>query len=125
MLLEAIFINKQNNNYYVAVDFDGTIVKDCFPDVGTRNEKVIRKIIERKEFLESQGYNVTFVLWTCRENLPERNYLTEAINFCKNHIPEIPFKYFNECPETSFGYPELVRKISCDEYWDDKAVEVI
>ena len=112
--------------YYIAVDFDGTLtVGDLFPDIGPKNKKIIRKIVERKEFLENQGYEVVFILWTCREDIPEGNFLTQAKEYCKKNIPEIPFKYFNESPETCFGYPELVRKISCDEYWDDKAVEVI
>lgn len=33
-----------NKFYFVAIDFDGTLVEDAFPDIGRRNEDVIDKL---------------------------------------------------------------------------------
>ena len=109
-------------NYYIAVDFDGTLVEHKFPEIGEPREDVKQKLFNHINVLNHHGFSPTLILWTCREDLPERAYLTEAVDWCKEH--EIPIKYVNENPECDFGYPEKVRKIVANEYWDDKAFKV-
>lgn len=63
----------------IAVDFDGTIVKHKFPEIGEPLPdalRVLRRLLDEGNWL---------ILNTCREDLPERKYLTEAVEFCKGH----------------------------------------
>lgn len=44
----------------IAIDFDGTIVENNYPDIGAPRLPVINAI----KALQSQGHE--FILWTCR-----------------------------------------------------------
>lgn len=111
-------------NYVIAVDFDGTLVENRFPEIGKVKSNVVKKITKRIEKLKRKGIakNVTLILWTCRGNEEKRAYLNEAIECCRNDIPELEFKYYNENPENIFG--DTTRKIFANEYWDDRAIKV-
>lgn len=101
----------------IAVDFDGTLCRHCFPEIGpvlTVHENVARFIKEKRQ----EGS--TIILYTCRENLPERDYLDEAVEWCKAR--GIEFDYVNENPENPFQ--PTGRKLFADMYIDDKAVNV-
>lgn len=116
VLREVIILS----NYYIAVDFDGTLTKhSSFPDIGVRNEKVIKELSIRVKRLSTVYDKVVLILWTCREDIPKGDYLTQAVEWVKNNIPELKFTYVNENPDLAFGYPELARKICANEYWDD------
>ena len=106
--------------YYIAVDFDGTLCDNAFPEIGAARLDVIQSLCVRCEQLKQEGHEPVIILWTCREDMPERAYLTEAVEWCKTAHIEID--YINENPEYNMGYPEKVRKIYADEYWDDKAI---
>jgi len=102
----------------LAFDCDGTIFADAFPGIGAV-EDIHKLAHEYIRMRHAQGW--ACIIWTCRENIPDKgNYLDDAINFCKEN--DIPFDYVNENPEGDFGRPDLVRKIWCTEYLDDKAV---
>ncbi|MEC9488953.1 MAG: hypothetical protein UMV23_05685 [Halanaerobium sp.] len=94
----------------IAVDFDGTLVRDAFPDIGELRSEVVRRIKEEKE----KGNII--IIWTCRDG----EYLKRAVDYLKEH--GVPFDYVNE------NYPELgfatSNKIYADEYWDDRAVQL-
>ena len=112
--------------YTIAVDFDGTLVTDAIPDIckAKPNLYVIKALQRRLKELE-QWYHVLdvkLILWTCREDLPEGNYLTDAIDYCKE-ILCLEFDAVNENPwsEWQQKYPDKVRKIVANEYWDDRA----
>ena len=109
------------NKYYIAVDFDGTLVKDAFPLIGEENERVIGSISNRIRALREKGYDPQVILWTCRTDWDEKHtYLSDAVRWCKEHLP-FPVAYVNENPDCEFGHPELEKKIFAHEYWDDKA----
>lgn len=108
--------------YFIALDFDGTLVEHCYPEIGNIRVEIIEKLKKRIEYLESKGYIVKLLLWTCRTNLPYRNYLDEAVEWCKENGIKIAENGINNNPYFTFGHPELERKIYADEYWDDKAV---
>lgn len=79
----------------LAIDFDGTIVKDQFPYIGHPNENAIESLQELK------SYGVKLILWTCRS----QEYLTDAVNFCKKN--GVIFDYINKpVPDPHFGKPE-------------------
>ena len=104
---------------FIAVDFDGTLCKHNFPHIGEQ-EQVHRNIMNYVKGLKQQGNKI--ILWTCREDIPEGNFLTQAVEWCKEKGLE--FDYVNENPECDFGHPEKVRKIVADWYIDDKAVHI-
>lgn len=90
----------------IAVDFDGCLVKNEFPEIGEKNEEVIEKLRE-----EVRNGAVT-ILWTCRDN----EYLENAKAFCTEN--NIPIDYYNaNVPWLDF---ETSAKIYADEYWDDR-----
>lgn len=103
---------------YIAVDFDGTLCKHSFPEIGeiqTHNELVI-KFIRKHKVLGSK-----IILWTCRENTESRKYLDEAVEWCKEN--DIPIDYVNENQENPFlALGCKPRKVTADLYIDDLAI---
>lgn len=99
---------------FIAVDFDGTLNKHEFPEIGQPNKRTIDFI----KFHAAQGTKI--ILHTCRENDEPggRQYLTEAVEWCKEH--SIPIDAVNENPFVPFGK----RKLYADIYIDDRAVNV-
>ena len=97
----------------IFVDFDGTICKDAWPDCGAPNHKVIYYILKKK----AQGCKL--ILWTCRTG----KQLEEAVKWCSKY--GIIFDAINEnLPELIEMYGGDTRKITADEYIDDKNVIV-
>lgn len=111
-----------NENYYfIAVDFDGTLCENVFPEIGKPRLNVIDSLKDYFTRLNA-AKTVKVILWTCREDLPGRVYLTEAVEWCKEQGVLIDFA--NENPLCNFDYPEKVRKIAANKYRDDRAVTV-
>lgn len=97
--------------YIVAVDFDGTICENAFPEIGKPRPRVIQAIKDYKRL----GWKV--ILWTCRN----KEYLTEALKWCRKHGLE--FDAVNEnLPEVEEMFGGYTRKIFADVYIDDKNV---
>jgi len=95
----------------IALDFDGCLVTNKYPDVGDPIEKNIAKL--KKE--QSEGARV--ILWTNRAG----TYLEEALTFCE--LYEIHLDAINEnLPESIESFKGNPRKIFANEYWDDRAV---
>lgn len=94
----------------IAVDFDGTLCERKYPDIGAPITPVIEYVKERKA-----AGNI-IILWTCRVG----EYLANAVEWCKRQ--GLTFDYINEnAPERVGQYGGDTRKISADEYIDDKA----
>lgn len=94
-----------------AIDFDGTIVVDKYPNIGEPIPEAIETIIEVKKL----GHKI--IIWSCRVE-PQ---LSEMRNFLL--INEIPFDHINEnCPIKIAHYQNDTRKIGADYYIDDKMV---
>ena len=97
----------------VAVDFDGTLCENAFPNIGAPKEDVIAQVKECKKY----GWRI--ILWTCRN----REYLTEAVEWCKLHGLE--FDAVNEnLPEVEEMFGGYTRKLFADVYIDDKNILV-
>lgn len=94
----------------IAVDFDGTIVKDQYPKIG--KEQLFAFVTMKK--LQSQGHRL--ILWTVRNG----KKLDEAVAYCKKN--GIEFYAINK------NYPEEIldsktaRKIYADIFIDDRNV---
>lgn len=99
------------------IDFDGTIVEHCFPNIGNPLPEAFEVLKELKE----AGWRL--ILWTCREdegyNINKR-YLTDAVEYCREN--GVVFDAVNEADlETEFR-PEsgLKRKVFGHVYIDDR-----
>ena len=100
----------------IAVDFDGTLIKDGFPDVreGTPNVNLFKELIA----LQKKGNKI--ILWTCRDGKP----LLEAIEFC--HQNGLILDKVNEnIPEVlkALDFDHEPRKIFADIYIDDQSIK--
>lgn len=97
----------------IAVDFDGTLCVDAWPEIGEANLGAIGPLLHRID----KGDKA--ILWTCREG----KYLDAALEWCGRW--GIKFAAVNaNLPERIAEYGGDCRKCSADEYWDDKAVTV-
>lgn len=98
-------------NKIIAVDFDGTLCENKYPEIGEPRKDVIQKLIKEQQ----AGARV--ILWTCRRGA----YLLAAIYWALDQ--GIEFDAVNEnLPETVEYFGEDTRKVCADEYWDDRAV---
>lgn len=99
----------------LAIDFDGTIVTDAFPEIG----KPVWQAFEALYAFKREGHKL--ILWTCREDTTDRKYLTEAVEFCRDR--GIEFDAVNEnIPDHPFIHLDgISRKVFADIYIDDKA----
>lgn len=105
---------KTNDLRIIAVDFDGTLVTDKFPDIGEPIMKTWNKI----RFEQAKGSRI--ILWTCRNGAA----LEAAVKFCKNEM-KFHFDAINDnLDEIKVLYGGDTRKVFATEYWDDKAVLV-
>ena len=92
----------------VAVDFDGTIVENCYPEIGDE----IPFACETLKALKNKGFHL--ILWTFRAGKP----LEEAVDFCKGKGVEF-YAVNKNYPEEQFN-EEISRKIHADIYLDDR-----
>ena len=99
----------------IAVDFDGTLCKHAFPEIGFPNEELIRELI----FARERGDQL--ILWTCRGNTHMGNHLDRAVEFCRGEGLE--FDAVNDnLPDIveEFGYNG--RKILANMYIEDRGM---
>lgn len=97
--------------YIVAVDFDGTLVEDKFPEIGTPIEKTWERLRE----VQQSGAKI--ILWTSRDG----SRLKAAVEFCTER--GIHFDAINDnLDECKILFDNDTRKVYANEYWDDKAV---
>lgn len=94
----------------IAVDFDGTLCENKWPEIGKPNHEILRYINYRKH----EGAKL--ILWSCRSD----KQLKEAVDWCKKF--GIKFDAINEnLPESVEHFGEDTRKIYATEYIDDKS----
>lgn len=93
----------------IAVDFDGTIVEDAYPDIG----KPMLFAFETLKMLQDDGHRL--ILWTYRHG----SRLKEAVEFCRQH--DLEFYAVNASfPEEDYQSREASRKIHADLFIDDR-----
>ncbi|MFP4059677.1 MAG: BT0820 family HAD-type phosphatase [Bacteroidales bacterium] len=92
----------------IAVDFDGTIVENRYPEVG--EEKLFAFQTLRQ--MQKKGYRL--ILWTYRVG----KELDEAVELCKQNGIEF-YAVNKNYPEEMFD-ETVSRKIDADVYIDDK-----
>jgi hydroxymethylpyrimidine pyrophosphatase-like HAD family hydrolase len=96
----------------IAVDFDGTIVEDMFPEIG--KPKVFA--FQTLKMLQKDGHRL--ILWTYRFG----RKLDEAVKFCREN--GIEFYAVNKSfPEEILNEREASRKINADIFIDDRNLQ--
>lgn len=96
-----------------AVDFDGTLCKNAWPEIGEPKTEMLKHIKK----LRQDGHEI--ILWTCREG----DDLEKAVSWCADQ--GLTFDAVNDNLERIkelFGGNS--RKIVADFYIDDKALPV-
>ena len=94
----------------IAVEFDGTLCIDSYPNIGFPNLPLIFLLKQMK------AQDKKIILWTCRCG----RYLAEAVNWCENFGLE--FDAVNDnVEEIVKKYGSNSRKIYADVYIDDKS----
>ena len=93
----------------IAVDFDGTLCENKWPEIGAANRDLI-------EYLqEQQDQGARLILWSCRSG----NRLDEAVSWCEQN--GLRFDAINEnLPESIELFGEDTRKVFANEYIDDR-----
>lgn len=99
-----------HNTLKIAVDFDGTIVKDAYPKIG---KPLIFAFDTLKRFQE-KGHRL--ILWTYRSGKP----LDEAVNFCESN--GVKFYAVNKSFPEEILDPKQSRKIDADVFIDDRNI---
>lgn len=98
--------------YIIAVDFDGTLVEDKFPEIG----EIKRETWDAVRLAKDSGFKL--ILWTSRDG----EQLKEAVAFCADK--GLHFDAINEnIDEVKILYNNDTRKVFANEYWDDRAVK--
>lgn len=102
----------------VAVDFDGTVVKHRFPEIGLARRHAISTL------LQMQRAGIRVILNTCRENQPERRYLDEAVLWLLDRSVRPWSVNGNRTEDLPWATPvtRAPRKVYADVYIDDRNV---
>ncbi len=96
-----------------AIDFDGTLCENKYPEIGEPRQRGINTCRQ----LKTKGH--TLILWTCRSG----KLLAAAVEWCK--AQGITFDYINEnTEEIIIKYGGDTRKIYADVYIDDRSLKI-
>lgn len=96
----------------IAVDFDGTLCENKWPEIGEPNKEVIDYLKKQKDA------GARIILWTCRT----KDKLTNAITWCSGQGLE--FDAVNQnIQEAIEKFGEDTRKVFANEYIDDRMCE--
>ncbi len=94
----------------IAIDFDGTIVEDKYPNIG----KPMIFAFESLKMLQAEGHRL--ILWTYRSG----KELDEAVEFCRKNGIEF-YAVNKNYPEEDHTL-EIPRKIKADIFIDDRNI---
>lgn len=93
----------------IAVDFDGTIVEDRYPEIG----REVPFATQTLKMLAQQHHRI--ILWTVREG----RCLQEALDWCTQRGVEF-YAVNKDYPEESGEHRTFSRKIKADLFIDDR-----
>lgn len=94
-----------------AIDFDGTLCDNKYPDIGEPNIP----LIEKCKKLQKEGH--TIILWTCRHGV----LLQKAVEWCQSQ--GLTFDEINTSTTDYFEkYGGSSGKVGADYYVDDRSV---
>ena len=94
--------------FYIAVDFDGTIVDHQFPDIGKEAPCAFRWMRRFQEL------GAKLILWTMRSDQQGcGNVLSDAIDYCRE--AGIEFDFVNENPQHWTSSPKAYAHVYIDD----------
>ena len=94
----------------IAVDFDGTIVENKYPEIG----RELPFAVETLKMLQADRHRL--VLWSCRQG----RLLDDALDWCRERGLEF-YAVNSDYPEETFeNNPHFTRKIKADLFIDDR-----
>lgn len=97
----------------IAVDFDGTLCENKWPEIGAPRKHIIDRLKAAK------GQGAALILWTCREGELLQQAVAAAASW------GITFDAVNDSlPSWKEHWRNNPRKIGATEYWDDLAVQI-
>ena len=96
----------------IAVDFDGTIVENRYPEIGRERPFAV----ETLRMLAAEGHRL--VLWSCREG----QLLDEALAWCRERGLEFWAVNRDYPEETVDNNPHWTRKLKADLFIDDRQI---
>lgn len=91
-----------------AIDFDGTLVKHDFPNIGEENTNMVEFV----KHLQANGHE--WILWTCREG----SKLDVAVGWCLTR-GLYPTAVNDNIPRLIDEFGNNPRKVFADYYLDD------
>lgn len=93
-----------------AVDFDGLLVKNEFPEIGEIRQPMFNAV----KLLQKNGWKI--ILWSCRTG----DMLKDAVEFCVQHglVPDAVNENLKEVKEYFGGD---TRKVFANMYLDDRS----
>lgn len=92
----------------IAVDFDGTIVEDKYPEIG-------RPQMFALDTLKELQKKHQLILWTCREG----RLLDEAVKFLEDNGIRL-YAVNRNFPEEKYDERDFMRKLDADMFIDDR-----
>lgn len=95
----------------IAIDFDGTIVENRYPEIGTE----MPFATDTLKMLQHDKHKL--ILWTVREG----DLLDEAVEWCKKRGVEF-YAVNKDYPEEQSNHANYSRKIKADLFIDDRNV---
>lgn len=95
----------------IAVDFDGTIVTDAYPEIGPERPFATQTL----KMLHADGHEL--ILWTVREG----RRLKEAVEWCRERGVEF-YAVNRDFPEEDAEMKTFSRKIKADLFVDDRNI---
>ena len=96
----------------IAVDFDGTIVENKYPEIG----KELPFAIDTLKMLLNDRHRL--ILWTCREG----ELLDAALDWCRERGIEFYAANRDYPEETTDNNPHFTRKLKADLFIDDRNI---
>ncbi len=96
----------------IAVDFDGTIVENKYPEIGEE----IPFAMDTLKMLRQNGHRL--ILWTCREG----QLLDNAVDWCRERNFEFYAVNRDYPEETTDNNPAFTRKLKADLFIDDRSL---
>lgn len=97
----------------LAVDFDGTLVENKFPEIGEIRQPMFDAV------LRAQKRGMKIILWSCRNH----ESLDQAVQFCIEH-GLTPDAVNENLPEVKAVYGGDTRKIFASMYIDDRNAQL-
>ena len=98
----------------IAIDFDGTLCENKYPEIGLPRWGVIFKALSEQE------NGAALILWTCRTG----KELNDAVEACAKW--GLTFDAVNKnLPSWVDTWNNDPRKVGATEYWDDRAKSTI